>query len=64
MIEESGAQHGLYEQTMARFDRAAQLLDIDRGLYKIIRYPMREVTVYLPIQKDDGSIEVFTGYRV
>jgi glutamate dehydrogenase (NAD(P)+) len=59
-----GNGQSLYEQTMARFDRAAQLLDIDRGLYKIVRYPMREVTVYLPIQRDDGSFEVFTGYRV
>jgi glutamate dehydrogenase (NAD(P)+) len=59
-----GNGHSLYEQTMARFDRAAQLLDIDRGLYKIVRYPMREVTVYLPIQRDSGNIEVFTGYRV
>lgn len=56
--------HSLYKQTMARFDRAAELLDIDPGLYKIVQYPMREVTVYLPIQRDDGSIEVFTGYRV
>ncbi len=56
--------HSLYKQTMARFDRAAELLDIDRGLYKIVQYPMREVTVYLPIQRDDGTIEVFTGYRV
>jgi glutamate dehydrogenase (NAD(P)+) len=59
-----GDGHSLYKQTMARFDRAAELLDIDRGLYKIVQYPMREVTVYLPIQRDDGSIEVFTGYRV
>ncbi len=64
MIPEHSNGNGLYEETMARFDRAAQLLDIDRGLYKIVRYPMREVTVYLPIQRDDGSIEVFTGYRV
>lgn len=63
MIEESG-KHSLYQQAMARFDRAAQLLEIDKGLYKIIRYPMREVTVYLPVQLDNGSIEVFTGYRV
>ena len=55
--------HSLYKQTMARFDRAAELLDIDPGLYKIVQYPMREVTVYLPIQRDDGSIEVFTGYE-
>jgi glutamate dehydrogenase (NAD(P)+) len=59
-----GNGDSLYKQTMARFDRAAELLDIDRGLYKIVQYPMREVTVYLPIQRDDGSFEVFTGYRV
>ena len=59
-----GNGHSLYKQTMARFDRAAELLDIDRGLYKIVQYPMREVTVYLPIQRDDGSFEVFVGYRV
>ena len=65
MIDErSGGKHSLYEQTMARFDRAAQLLDIDREVYKIIQHPMREVTVYLPVHKDDGTIEVFTGYRV
>jgi glutamate dehydrogenase (NAD(P)+) len=64
MIPEVPNGNSLYEETMARFDRAAQLLDIDRGLYKIVRYPMREVTVYLPIQRDDGSFEVFTGYRV
>ncbi len=58
------SDQSLYQSTMARFDRAAQLLDIDRGLYKIIQYPMREITVYLPVQMDDGRIEVFTGYRV
>src|SRR5262249_20467217 len=64
MLFDSSSQHNLYESTMARFDRAAQLLDIDRGLYRILRYPMREVTVYLPVQMDDGHFEVFTGYRV
>ncbi len=64
ILEPTVGDHGLYEDTMARFDRAAQLLDIDRGLYKIVRYPMREVTVYLPILREDGQIEVFTGYRV
>lgn len=65
MIEEpSGKNYNLYDQTMARFDRAAQLLEIDRGLYEIIRHPVREVTVYLPVQRDNGAIEVFTGFRV
>lgn len=64
MLFDSDSRHNLYESTMSRFDHAAQLLDIDRGLYKILRYPMREVTVYLPVQMDDGHFEVFTGYRV
>lgn len=64
ILESKHIEDSLYESTMARFDRAAQLLDIDRGLYKILQYPMREVTVYLPVQMDDGRIEVFTGYRV
>src|SRR4026207_2519248 len=64
ILEHSYGEQNLYQSTMARFDRAAQLLDIDRGLYKIIQYPMREVTVYLPVLMDNGQIEVFTGYRV
>jgi glutamate dehydrogenase (NAD(P)+) len=64
ILEHSYGEQNLYESTMARFDRAARLLDIDRGLYKIIQYPMREVTVYLPVLMDNGQIEVFTGYRV
>jgi glutamate dehydrogenase (NAD(P)+) len=64
MILEPTEGQGLYEQTMERFDQAAQLLDVDRGVYKIVRYPVREITVYLPIQMDDGRFEVFTGYRV
>lgn len=64
MILEPTEVHGLYEETMERFDQAARLLDVDRGLYKIVRYPVREITVYLPVQMDDGRVEVFTGYRV
>jgi glutamate dehydrogenase (NAD(P)+) len=64
MILEPTAGQGLYEETMTRFDQAAKLLDVDRGLYKIVRYPVRELTVYLPTQMDDGRFEVFTGYRV
>ena len=64
MILEPSEGHGLYEKTMERFDQAARLLDVDHGLYKIVRYPVRELTVYLPVQMDDGRFEVFTGYRV
>ena len=47
-----------------RFDEAAEKLGLDDGLYKILRTPTRELTVYVPIRLDDGRLEVFTGYRV
>jgi glutamate dehydrogenase (NAD(P)+) len=48
----------------ARFDSAAALLRIDDGIRKVLRSPSREITVHIPVQLDDGRIEVFTGYRV
>src|SRR5579885_3262969 len=48
----------------ARFEEAAALLDLDEGLTKILRTPTREITVAIPVQLDDGRLEVFTGYRV
>ncbi len=48
----------------ARFDEAAARLGLDDGLIKLLRSPALEVTVAVPIQLDDGRLEVFTGYRV
>jgi len=48
----------------ARFDEAARRLKLDDGMAKILRTPAREVTVHIPVQLDDGRLEVFTGYRV
>jgi glutamate dehydrogenase (NAD(P)+) len=48
----------------ARFDKAANLLGIEDGMRKVLRSPSREITVNIPVQMDDGRIEVFTGYRV
>lgn len=48
----------------ARFDDAAARLNLDDGMRKILKNPAREITVNIPVQLDDGRIEVFTGYRV
>ena len=47
-----------------RFDEAARRLNLDDGMCKILRSPAREITVHIPVQLDDGRLEVFTGYRV
>ena len=48
----------------ARFDEAAGRLNLDDGMCKVLRSPTKEITVHIPVQLDDGRIEVFTGYRV
>jgi glutamate dehydrogenase (NAD(P)+) len=53
-----------FEEMMSRFDLAAQKLGLDPGLYKVLREPVRETKVSIPIAMDDGRIEVFVGYRV
>ena len=53
-----------WEAQAARFDLAARKLNLDDGIWKVLRYPSREIIVHIPVGMDDGSIEVFTGYRV
>jgi glutamate dehydrogenase (NAD(P)+) len=53
-----------FESMMERFDRAAQLLDLNPDLYAVMRVPNRELKVYIPVRMDSGRLEVFEGYRV
>ncbi|MDP9039870.1 MAG: Glu/Leu/Phe/Val dehydrogenase [Acidobacteriota bacterium] len=48
----------------ARFDFAARRLNLDDGIWRVLREPARELIVHFPVAMDDGHIEVFTGYRV
>jgi glutamate dehydrogenase (NAD(P)+) len=47
-----------------QFDLAADRLKLDPGLRRVLREPRRELTVHFPVKMDDGSVQVFTGYRV
>jgi glutamate dehydrogenase (NAD(P)+) len=53
-----------WEAQAARFDFAARKLNLDEGLWRVLRYPSREIIVHFPVSMDDGRIEVFTGFRV
>src|SRR6202049_1462543 len=71
LVESPPIQPYLHDQELnpllsaeARFDAAARLLDLDDGMQKVLRSSAREVTVHIPVQLDDGRLEVFTGYRV
>ena len=54
----------LWEAQVARSDLAAKKLKLDEGLWKILREPSLEIIVHIPVQMDDGTLEIFTGFRV
>src|SRR4026209_1191108 len=54
----------IFNAMLQEFDGAARLLGLDRGIWKILTHPKRQITVSCPVQMDNGEIEVFTGYRV
>ena len=54
----------VYESAEARFELAAKKLGLEEGLYKYLKYPDKEITVYIPVGMDNGKLEVFVGYRV
>ncbi len=53
-----------WEAQAARFDFAARKLNLDEGLWRVLRHPSREIIVHFPVMMDDGRIEMFTGFRV
>jgi glutamate dehydrogenase (NAD(P)+) len=53
-----------WEAQATRFDLAAHKLNLDEGLWKVLRYPNREIILHIPVQMDNGQLEVFTGFRV
>jgi glutamate dehydrogenase (NAD(P)+) len=53
-----------FEAMMSRFDKAAELLDLEPGMYKVLRQAEKQVIVSIPVMRDNGEVEVFEGYRV
>jgi glutamate dehydrogenase (NAD(P)+) len=53
-----------WQVAQRQFDLAAERLGMDHGMRRVLREPRRELTVHFPVTLDDGSVQVFTGYRV
>ncbi len=53
-----------FEGVNVFFDRAADRLGLDDGVRELLRVPWRELRVSVPVRMDDGSIQVFAGYRI
>jgi glutamate dehydrogenase (NAD(P)+) len=59
-----GGAASAWQVALEQYDRAADKLNLGDAVRAVLRSPKREVTVHFPVQLDDGSTNVFTGYRV
>ncbi|NIT58923.1 MAG: Glu/Leu/Phe/Val dehydrogenase [Aliifodinibius sp.] len=53
-----------FESMLERFRFAAEVLELDEGMFQYLASPVKQVTVSIPIVMDSGDIRVFEGYRV
>lgn len=53
-----------YRLAVAQFDQAAEALNLDPNLRQRLKLPQRSLIVSIPVRMDNGTVEVFTGYRV
>ena len=63
-LEQTATRINPWAVAQQQFDLAADRLNLDPGLRRVLREPRRELTVHFPVHMDDGSVQVFTGYRV
>jgi glutamate dehydrogenase (NAD(P)+) len=62
--EQVAAAINPWQVAQQQFDLAAERLNLDLGLRRVLREPRRELIVHFPVKMDDGSVQVYTGYRV
>lgn len=53
-----------YKNVVDVMEQAVEIGHINKSMFEIIKNPQRETKVYLPVEMDDGHIEVFEGYRI
>ena len=54
----------VFGDAIAYFNEAAALLDLDPGVRLLLTKPSRQIIFSIPFQRDNGELEVYTGYRV
>jgi glutamate dehydrogenase (NAD(P)+) len=52
------------EMAVEQVELAAKYLDLDHGILEKIKYTERDIIVHFPVKMDDGTVKVFTGYRI
>lgn len=61
---EAASHESMFEAVLARLDVAAKLMNLSDDVKSILKSPLKQVQVSLPVMMDNGKIQVFEGYRV
>jgi len=64
MTDKSDFDSPMLRTALAQLDQTAERLQLDQGVHERLRHPRRALVVSIPIQMDNGTTGVFTGYRV
>ncbi|HEX2089542.1 MAG TPA: Glu/Leu/Phe/Val dehydrogenase [Actinomycetota bacterium] len=64
MTEEREQVATAWDSALRQLDDAARTMHLDSAVHEVLRQPRRALTVSIPVRMDNGSISVFTGYRV
>jgi len=60
----SQSSRGPLAEARAQLAKAVEILGLDEGMHQMLASSRREIAVTIPLRRDDGSVELFTGYRV
>jgi glutamate dehydrogenase (NAD(P)+) len=63
-LQEQHTIENPYQTALEQYDRAVRYLKIEDGVKEFLKYPRREFTVNFPVRRENGTVEMFTGYRV
>lgn len=65
MVDDEAPTHmNPYEMALVQLRHVAKRMHLDPNLHEVLKHPMRSLEVYIPVRMDNGTIRVFTGYRV
>jgi glutamate dehydrogenase/leucine dehydrogenase len=62
--DEAPSQMNPYEMALVQLRHVAKRMKLDPNIHEVLKYPVRSLQVFLPVRMDNGTIQVFTGYRV
>jgi glutamate dehydrogenase len=57
-------QINAFQIAQTQFDSVAEKMNLDSGVREVLRWPAREFTFRIPVRMDNGTLQVFTGFRV